>query len=219
MTHIVIRTLEDSAGFISTWQCGSRTGELLSPKVNCSHPLLLAELQALSHLVVNLNLVGLDRKSKDVSFNVSVDDVVAVIVQPALFDVALQRRSRALRARFADALYRVGASPLEPATKRELLSQDAPLDWTIPIQGNGDVVLTEHAVRRVQERHNYGNLGMAFRHIRRWVKHELKPVTLPDRVLAEKQAKYGSVATVVADDTGWHGVIVDKTLVTMFLRK
>ncbi len=81
------------------------------------------------------------------------------------------------------------------------------------------IVLTEHAVRRVFERHGYANLGYAFRHIHRWAKHDLHDAVLPDAVRTEKLLRYGSMGRIVANDAGWHGIIVNNTLVTMFYRK
>jgi hypothetical protein len=38
-------------------------------------------------------------------------------------------------------------------------------------------------------------------------------------VRAEKLARYAASGRILCDDTGWHGVIVNNTLVTMFTRK
>lgn len=223
MTQVTIHTSVEDGHAVSRWSCGARTGVLWAPTVGhvTEAPLLANELLALSHLLVRMSLIGNDRNSREVSFRTSVPGLIDAVRQPKAQSVALRLYSRALRVRFGDAAYEGPVDipvALLPGAGETRLTSSTPVDWLLGVRQQS-VAITEHAVRRVQERHNFQSNGHAYRHIRRWSKHELRDVELPPAVRTEKLRRYGSEALIVADDVGWHGVIVNKTLVTMFFRR
>lgn len=218
MTRVIIHTRDTSDAFICRWQCGSRTGEVTVATPRGHQPRVQAELHALSHLTVHKKLVGLNTGVAPLTFCVS-EPTVAQAVQHPSATPELRLRSRALRARFGDAVFENCEVPpaLLPGAELSLLACDQPIDWLVMLDG-APVVVTEHAVKQVQHRHTFKNRGYAYRFIQRWAKHRMTEASLPPAVAAEKLSKYSTPGVIKCDDTGWHGVIVNETLVTMFFR-
>jgi hypothetical protein len=218
MTRVIIHTRDADNAFISRWQCGSRSGEVTTAAPRGPQPRVQAELHALSHLIVHKKLVGLDNGVLPLTFCVSEPAVVQAVQNPSA-NPELRLRSRALRARFGDAVFEACEMPppLLPGSELSLLAADRPIDWTAMLDG-ALVVVTEHAVKQVQQRHAFKNRGYAYRFIQRWAKRRMNVAALPAAVTAEKLSKYATPGVIKCDDTGWHGVIVNQTLVTMFYR-
>lgn len=219
MTTLAIHTYESGNIFVSRWHCGLRSGEIKVAPPRGAQPRLLAELLALSHLAVHRKVVGLDRGVGELTLSVSEPGVAQAVQDPAASSAELRLRSRALRVRFSDATFTACDMPpaLLPGYELTVLATDRPIDWTVPF-GEDVIVVTEHAVKQVQHRHAFANRGYAFRFVQRWAKRQLHPAALPPAVMAEKLSRYTDPGVIVCDDTGWHGVIVNKTLVTMFFR-
>lgn len=218
MTQVIIHTRDASDAFISRWQCGNRSGEVTIATPRGPQPRVQAELQALSHLLVHKKLIGLDSGVEPLVFKVSEPAVIQAVKAPSESPL-LRLRSRAVRARFGDAVFEQCEMPpaLQPGAELSLLASDRTIDWTVLLDGL-PVVVTEHAVKQVQHRHGFKNRGYAFRFIQRWAKRRMHVAVLPPAVIAEKVSKYPQAGVIKCDDTGWHGVIVSDTLVTMFLR-
>lgn len=219
MTQLAIHTREEGQHFLCRWQCGARSGEVHVASPRGNQPRLLAELLALSHLAVDKKVIGLNTGVTPLTICASEPGVAQAVHHPQSSTPELRLRSRALRARFGDARFERCDTPptLLPGAEVSMLAIDRPIDWTVPLN-SVPVVVTEHAVKQVQHRHRFANRGYAYRFIQRWSKRRLQPAALPPAVVAEKLAKYSTPGAVLRDDTGWHGVIVDRTLVTMFFR-
>jgi hypothetical protein len=218
MTDVIIHTRPSKEAFISRWLCGNRSGEVTMTPPRGPQPHVQAELMALSHLTVHKKLVGLDNGVSPLTFYVS-EPCVAEAIQNPEATPAHRLRSRALRARFGDAVFKQCESPppLLPGSEVSVLAADVPIDWTLKID-SARVVVTEHAVKQVQLRHAFKNRGYAYRFIQRWAKRKMSVASLPPAVMAEKLWKYLAPGVIKRDDTGWHGIIVNDTLVTMFYR-
>lgn len=218
MTRVIIHTRAIKDAFLSRWQCGNRSGEVTTAAPRGRQPRAQAELMALSHLTVHRNLVGLDTGVSPLTFCVS-EALVAQAIQDPAATPELRLHSRALRARFGDAVFELCDMPpaLLPGAELSVIASDRPIDWLVCLAGRA-AVLTEHAVKQVQRRHAFKNRGYAYRFIQRWAKRRLSNATLPPSAIAEKMSKYSSPGVIQCDNTGWHGVVVNETLVTMFYR-
>lgn len=219
-TNVHTHTSATSAGFTTRWQCGRRSGTVSMPDDSSAFAKLRAELIALGHLAVQARLVGHDAGTTPPVFTVSDDLVPRAVQSPHEFPTDVRLASRSIRARFSDASFEVSTAQPErlPGANDSRLPSLTPENWTVHLGGVGHVILTEHAVARLQQRFNFATRGLAFRQLYRWSKRTMHEVELPPGVLAEKLLRYGPTTRTLRDDTGWHGVVVDGTLVTMFHR-
>ena len=226
MITILVSAQTVSAGTIAVeWRLGDRGGQVLVP-VDMALPASLsqsdysrAELVAMGFLLLKRKVVGQKYLKQKLTLLFS-EKMALDAFQDISSDLGLRNAARGLQVVFGDAICSLHYGPL-PTLKAPLVSRLMSSKPQLPALAMicGKVVVTVHALEQFAFRYRIATLAHAYHLLQRWASRATQPVTLPPAVLAHKEQVQQEPALYYTDGSGWHGTIVDNTLVTMFFRK